>query len=63
LAEPYARYLSLVLSHAASLPFLVAGASLIPGAGGGLYWLVPGIVFALLEAVLDAWVLLVEILR
>jgi hypothetical protein len=59
----YARYLSLVLSQAASLPFLVAGASLIPQAGGGLYWLVPGIVFALLEAVLDAWVLLVEILR
>jgi hypothetical protein len=59
----YARYLSAVLSQAASLPFVVAGASLIPRAGGGLYWLVPGIVFALLEAVLDAWVLLVEILR
>jgi modulator of FtsH protease len=59
----YARYLSVVLSQAASLPFVVAGASLIPRAGGGLYWLVPGIVFALLEAVLDAWVLLVEILR
>ena len=59
----YARYLSAVLSQAASLPFVVAGASLIPRAGGGLYWLVPGIVFALLEAVLDAWVLLIEILR
>jgi hypothetical protein len=59
----YARYLSVVLAQAASLPFVVAGASLIPRAGGGLYWLVPGIVFALLEAVLDAWVLLVEILR
>lgn len=59
----YARYVSVVLSQAASLPFVVAGASLIPRAGGGLYWLVPGIVFALLEAVLDAWVLLVEILR
>src|SRR5919197_694314 len=45
----YARYLSVVLSQAASLPFVVAGASLIPRAGGGLYWLVPGIVFALLE--------------
>ena len=31
--------------------------------GGGLYWLVPGVLFLLLVGVADAWVLLVEILR
>jgi hypothetical protein len=52
-----------VLAQVAALPFLVAGASLLLQAGGGLYWLVPGIVFCLVVAVLDAWVLLIEILR
>ena len=45
------------------LPLLIAGVSLLLLAGGGLYWLIPGIVLCLLMAVLDAWVLLVEILR
>ena len=42
---------------------VVAGASLIAGTGGGLYWLVPGIVIALVGSVINVWVLLVEILR
>jgi hypothetical protein len=45
------------------LPFLVAGVSLLLQAGGGLYWLVPGVVLCLLVAVLNAWVPLIEILR
>jgi hypothetical protein len=52
-----------VLAELAVLPFVVAGVSLLRGAGGGLYWLVPGVVLCLVVAVLDAWVLLVEILR
>ena len=32
-------------------------------AGGGLYWVAAGIVLAILGAVANAWVLLVEILR
>jgi hypothetical protein len=52
-----------VLAQLAVLPLLVAGVSLLVGGGGGLYWLVPGVVFCLVVAVLDAWVLLVEILR
>jgi hypothetical protein len=47
----------------AVLPFLVAGVSLLLRAGGGLYWLVPGIVLCLVVAVFNAWVLLIEILR
>jgi hypothetical protein len=37
--------------------------SVLLQAGGGLYWLAPAIVLCLLVAVLDAWVLLIEILR
>jgi hypothetical protein len=51
------------LAQAAVLPLPAAGVSLLLGAGGGLYWLVPGIVLCLVVAVLDAWVLLIEILR
>lgn len=44
-------------------PFLVAGVSVLIGSGGGLYWVVAGVVFAIAGAVVNAWVLLVEILR
>ncbi|HEY1355232.1 MAG TPA: hypothetical protein VGF09_02870 [Solirubrobacterales bacterium] len=43
--------------------FLIGGLSLLAEAGGGLYWVVAGIVFATAGAVASAWVLLVEILR
>jgi hypothetical protein len=52
-----------VMAQVAVLPFLVAGVSLLLRAGGGLYWLVPGVVLCLVVAVLNAWVLLIEILR
>jgi hypothetical protein len=51
------------IAQLAVLPFLVAGVSLLLRAGGGLYWLVPGVVMCLVVAVLNAWVLLIEILR
>jgi len=51
------------MAQLAVLPFLVAGVSLLLRAGGGLYWLVPGVVMCLVVAVLNAWVLLIEILR
>jgi hypothetical protein len=53
----------IVMAQVAILPFLVAGASLLLRAGGGLYWLVPGVVLCLVVAVLNAWVLLIEIVR
>jgi hypothetical protein len=40
-----------------------AGISLIAADGGGLYWLVPGLVLGFAGAVLNAWILLVEIHR
>jgi modulator of FtsH protease len=53
----------IVMAQVAVLPLLVAGVSLLLRAGGGLYWLVPGVLLCLVVAVLDAWVLLIEILR
>ncbi len=52
-----------VLAQLASLPIIAAGVSLLVERGGGLYWLVPGVAFAFVEAVFGAWVLLVEINR
>ena len=48
---------------AGSLPLMIGGISLIAESGGGLYWLLAGIVLAILGSVSNAWVLLVEILR
>jgi hypothetical protein len=58
-----ARIARLVLLAAALLPVIVGGASLLADAGGGLYWIAPGIVFAIAGGVGNAWVLLIEILR
>jgi hypothetical protein len=42
---------------------VVAGATVISQAGGGLYWLVPSVLTALVFGLVNVWVLLVEILR
>ena len=52
-----------VMRIAGTLPLVVGGASVLLEAGGGLYWIAAGIVFAIVGAVTNAWVLLVEILR
>ncbi len=57
------RWLRRVLNLGASLPILAAGASLLAGTGGGLYWLVPGVIVALIGGIINSWVLLVEVLR
>jgi hypothetical protein len=55
--------ISVVVTQAATLPMVIAGVSLLLAAGGGLYWLVPGVAFSLVVAVVNAWVLLVEVVR
>jgi modulator of FtsH protease len=42
---------------------IAAGISLLAAGGGGLYWLVPAVLIAILSGLLNAWVLLIEILR
>jgi len=41
----------------------IAGATLLALAGGGLYWLVPSVMAAFFFGLVNAWVLLVEIMR
>jgi hypothetical protein len=52
-----------VMSQFATIPFIVAGVTLLLGVPGAIYWLVPGFVFSFLAGIVSAWVLLVEILR
>jgi hypothetical protein len=52
-----------VMSQFATLPFGVAGITLLFGVPSAMYWLVPGFVFSFLAGVVSSWVLLVEILR
>ncbi len=53
----------LALAQLAMVPVVVAGASLVAGAGGGLYWMVPALVFVFISTTTRAWVLLVEVNR
>jgi hypothetical protein len=57
------QYIRLVVNMTAGVPVIVAGALLTSGTGEGLHWLATGIIIALVSAVWNAWVLLVEILR
>jgi hypothetical protein len=48
------------LGQIATLPLVVAGIAVLAGGLGGLYWLVAGMVFSILVALFEAWVLLME---
>jgi hypothetical protein len=51
------------LAEASALPLIVCGVSLLALRGGGLYWLVASVIISFISALLDAWVLLIEIKR
>ncbi|HTQ08213.1 MAG TPA: hypothetical protein VMI54_30375 [Polyangiaceae bacterium] len=62
--DPRSWMLTRVVTHQfATLPFLACGGSVLAGTGGGLYWLVPGIILSFTAGIANAWVLLVEIQR
>jgi modulator of FtsH protease len=52
-----------LLAQLSSLPIIACGVLIIGHVNGALYWIVPGIVVSLIATVINAWVLLVEILR
>ena len=60
---PYAVQSRWVIRLAGPIVLLIGSISVLVTAGGGLYWIVAGMVFAVVGAVINAWVLLVEILR
>jgi hypothetical protein len=53
----------LVGIHAGTVPVVLAGTSLLGWPPGGLYWLVAGVLSAIVVATANAWVLLVEVVR
>jgi len=61
----YLRYslLRLLLYQLATVPLLLAGLSLLELLAGGLQWFALAVVLSIAVALLNAWVLLVEILR
>jgi hypothetical protein len=63
-SHPRAWTVSRIL--AAQVPMLgslAAGALLLAGARGGIYWLVPGTLLSIVGGLVNAWVLLIEIVR
>lgn len=58
-----AAWFNMLLTQAATLPYLVAGGALLIGSSSGCYWIVPAVLLSLCKAVMDAWILLVEIHR
>lgn len=65
-AEPKGRitYLTnFILLELGLLPYVVGGALLMAGDANGLYWIAAAIIISVVKAVLEAWVLLVEINR
>jgi hypothetical protein len=46
-----------------TVPMIVAGISVVAGAGGGLYWLLAELILGYVGAIINAWILLVEIQR
>lgn len=60
---PFERGVRVGMVQAATLPFVVGGALLAAGSAGGLNWIAAGTAACLIDGLVSAWVLLVEILR
>jgi hypothetical protein len=58
---PIAPKIALALSQIT--PFFVGAALLLTGDWSGLYWVAAGMIVVFMASVLNAWILLVEILR
>jgi len=54
---------NLILLELGLVPYVVGGVLLVVGATSGFYWIAAGVMISFIKAVLDAWVLLVEINR
>jgi len=61
--NPVTFLFNAALLEAATIPWLVGGILVLSGSASGYYWLAGGVILAFVKAVVDAWVLLVEINR
>lgn len=63
--EKYRRlyFNNLVLNQVAVVPYLIGGALMLLGYANGVYFLVPAMLVSFVKAIMEAWVLLVEINR
>jgi len=52
-----------IFSQLAVLPYIIGGIIVIYQGYDGIYWVIPGIFVSFIKAVIDAWVILVEIHR
>jgi hypothetical protein len=57
------QWWTLIGFQLAVLPLVVGGVSLVAHWGGGLYWIVVGVVESLMVVFINAWTLLIEIQR
>ena len=55
--------MQIALNQVATLLLVISGILVLAQGANGLYWIVPGFILCFLAALLDAWVLLVEINR
>lgn len=60
---PWESVLNAVLGQVQVIPFIIGGILLIANLGSGIYWIAGGCIAIFIFSVLNAWVLLVEILR
>jgi hypothetical protein len=61
--KKWAPVLRIFVGQLATVPIVVSGAVVFVWGPVGLYWLLPSVVFCLIAGVMNAWVLLVEIVR
>jgi modulator of FtsH protease len=63
-AKYHRRFIQqITLNQVATLLLVVSGVLILTIGASGVYWLVPGFILCILAALLDAWVLLIEINR
>ena len=55
--------LLILMNQLSLMPYIIGGIHILAAGANGLYWLVAGMLFSFVKAVVDAWVLLVEINR
>ena len=54
---------NILLTQLSTLPYIIGGIAMLYCGYNGLYWLISGLMMSFIKAILDAWVLLVEINR